>query len=526
MTAAAAMMHMPPQAHDEHSGMTRLCRNWLGEQGRPADAPAARLETLLPAFRNGRGDLAGTLLDLVAVDPRLMGQVADACLEWMREAGTLRSNPRLALEMMTMRRLFREAVAERNAPPEPSRMMDAATADTVTTGIRALVATALADMAEQLRGAWLLERQCTTLPRWRHWDIMLEVRPGVLLGETDVPERVAALMETARRRLERIWLADGTLGVHAYPVHASRSLLNHMREHGIVILGADMVAESPASMLRPSLTDDSGEPLLSSMADASFPPAHGYLPEEAPAPRTEIPEAEERAAPGHPSPLSADTKKDETGLLDAWLAPLRARLPMPVSDMLREGRRHAMLMGLSLLPAFIAWQVLMPDPTRSRIAAFEETHAQLVAARPWRQEEGADALDPLKTLEAYRGALRDFDATPSLPIYTDETRQYLLGRFRSRLGMEQEWQALFGCSDPRISFRNDLAVVQFRETTAACAPFFFRKENGRWRLDMKARESLITEGPKGTWEWRAGAPPETWRFAFAPLPAGEYEPGP
>ncbi len=526
MTVATAMTQIPPHVAVRSADATRLCRNWQGEEGRPKDASIVRLETALAAFRNGDASQVSELLSLAAEDPRLLGEVAEAILDWMRRAGTLRSNPRLALELMNMRRMFREAVAERNAAPDPARMKNAAEADEITTGIRTLAATTLADMAEQLRGAWVLERQCVTLPRWRHWDVMLEVRPGVLLGETDVPERVAALMDEARSRLGRLWLAEGTIAVHAYPVHAGRALLNHMREHGLVILGAGM-AEASLPHLRPSLGDEADDVLLTAPSEdgTGEPALRGSLDGDVPDPEADI--SGPNAAHGQQSPSDDDKgSESEKGLLDEWLAPLRERLPMPLSDMLREGRRHAVLMGLSMLPAFIAWQILMPDATQTRIAAFERSHAELLAARPWRREEGADELDPLKTLEAYRGALRDLDATPSLPIYTEETRQFLLGRFRSRLGMEQEWQALFDCSNPRVSFRGDLAVVQFRENKAACAPFFFRKEGGRWRLDMKARASLIAEGPKGTWQWRAGVPPEGWRFAFAPLLEGDYEPGP
>ncbi len=525
MTAVTAQTSAAMQGMPARSAVRRLCRNWLGETGRPDDAPAARLAAMLTDFRAGRVERVGELLSLAATDPRLLGAVSDAVLDWMRKAGTLRTNPRLALEMMKMRRMFREATTERSAPPAPSRLKDGATADEITIGIRALAADALTDMAEQLRGAWLLERECATLPRWRHWDVMLELRPGVLLGETDVPQRVAALMEEARIRLERLWLAEGTIAVHAYPVHAGRALLNHMREHGLVILGVGM-AEARLPELRPSLDDESATALPASPVDETAEPSlRSSLAGDAKDPDEDILDA---GAVSGDRPALSDKKgrQQENRPLDDWLAPLRERLPMPVADMLKEGRRHAMLLGLSLLPAFIAWQVLMPDPTRQRIAAFEETHAQLVAARPWRREEGADELDPLKTLETYRAALRDLDATPSLPIYTEETRQFLLGRFRSRLGMEREWQALFDCSDPRISFHGDLAVVKFRESASACAPFFFRKEGGRWRLDMKARASLIAEGPKGAWQWRAGAPPERWRFAFAPLLEGEYEPGP
>jgi hypothetical protein len=521
---------------DAASGPVRLCRNWLGIAHRDAKAPSSLFPGVLAAFQAGDTARAGELLRLATDDPRLLGSAAEAILAWLRQGSNLQTHPRLAVELTGMLRIHRQAVAERNAAPGVRDLLAPGDELREARRLRARVVPLLQPLAGRLRGAWMLERRVRFLPAWRHWDIVMEVRPGELIGQTDVPERMAALLSEARSRLEGLWLENATLAVHVYPVLAERPLLAHMRKAGLVLFGVGGRAEG-----EPSPAPAGARALQARVAAADLPSLRGRIEEAEDADLRE----------GHGEIADAAGEGDETDGKAAAAGPeaaIRKRAghpdqgagagmdegkqgpdeePLLLSLLPESAKGRAVLGGGILLAAAALFQVLTwNDATHSRLAALEADHARLMAARVWRREDGADALDPSATLESYRAALRDYDATPSLPIYTAETRRFLLGRFRSRAGMEQEWQALHACSDPRISFRGDRAVIRFRENSMACAPFFFRRENGRWRLDLKARKTLLTNDHKGAWQWVAGEPPGEWRFAFMPQVAGEHAPAP
>ncbi|HHN73539.1 MAG TPA: hypothetical protein ENK13_05565, partial [Thermopetrobacter sp.] len=462
--------------------LQRVAACWRAQDGRPQDSRAAFFEAVLEDLVT-TGDAAAVtlLLQCAAADPRLLGDAATAIMAWLNGAGHAHDDPFLRLELVRMQGTHREALTERGTPPPPS-LLEAPDDPHIAARLRE----ALEAHAGEVREVWLMRRaRCATLPGWRHYDLLLEMRPGALLGRADVPGHIATVMTGVRDRIARLWLDDATVAVHAYPVHVDNALLNFMRGHALPLLHPPRPAPvmTPPALRGPVNDAPEDDIILAPVADNE----NGEAATGAPALRGTFPPEEDDLArtEAEKKPAAATAGKEERSGL----------LPPVLGEAWRNfTRNRPLMMGITLLPALIGWYVLTTNgETRARIAALEQARQNLLQERAWRTEEGAAIDDPLHTIAVYRQALGALDATPSLPIYTEPTRRFLLGRFRSRAGMQREWAALAECGNPRPHISADRAVVTHAGRKAACAPFFLRLEGGRWRLDLETRMKAVTE---------------------------------
>lgn len=122
---------------------------------------------------------------------------------------------------------------------------------------------------------------------------------------------------------------------------------------------------------------------------------------------------------------------------------------------------------------------------------------------------------PAGTLEAYLGAMRDRDATPDLEIYTPETRSLLRTWVMTPAQMDGVARTYRRCHPEPARFgpRGDLAVIRYPVAERECAPWFFRRTDGGWALDLTMMQKAIRFGRTNAWHFAAGVE-HPYRFAF------------
>lgn len=127
----------------------------------------------------------------------------------------------------------------------------------------------------------------------------------------------------------------------------------------------------------------------------------------------------------------------------------------------------------------------------------------------------AAGSSPEETLQAYFAAMADRDARTDLPIYSRASQRMLKGWVMTPAQMDNVRASYRRCRTDRSQANRsgNRAVIRYRVSDRACAPWFFRVEGGRWRLDLTLMQSAIRFGRNNAWRF-AGKPPADYVFAF------------
>jgi uncharacterized protein len=120
---------------------------------------------------------------------------------------------------------------------------------------------------------------------------------------------------------------------------------------------------------------------------------------------------------------------------------------------------------------------------------------------------------PLQVVEAYHQAMATRDARPDLPIYSADTRRMLRNWVVTPAQMDNVVRAYRNCGADGVRIQADLAVVRYDVGQRQCAPYFLRREDGGWKLDLGAASSLIRFNHENQWRFQTSITHE-YRFAF------------
>lgn len=120
---------------------------------------------------------------------------------------------------------------------------------------------------------------------------------------------------------------------------------------------------------------------------------------------------------------------------------------------------------------------------------------------------------PLQVVEAYHQAMATRDARPDLPIYSADTRRMLRNWVVTPAQMDNVVRAYRNCAADGVRIQADLAVVRYDVEQRQCAPYFLRREDGGWKLDLGAASSLIRFNHQNQWRFQTSIAHE-YRFAF------------
>ncbi|MDG5501198.1 TPM domain-containing protein [Marinobacter sp. BGYM27] len=119
---------------------------------------------------------------------------------------------------------------------------------------------------------------------------------------------------------------------------------------------------------------------------------------------------------------------------------------------------------------------------------------------------------PQTVLESYRRAMTNHNNNPRLAFYTEATRDMLALRVVTPAQMDNVASSLNNCTIARRFIRDEYAVLRPPIDDRTCPPYFFKREDGKWRLDFTVMKDALLFG-RGN-QWRL-APKYAGPYAFA-----------
>lgn len=102
---------------------------------------------------------------------------------------------------------------------------------------------------------------------------------------------------------------------------------------------------------------------------------------------------------------------------------------------------------------------------------------------------------PKDILNKYLKALKTHNTNPNLDIYSDATKKFFQTRTVTEINQNNEIQFLEPCMQSKIftySFDSNYAVgMNHPVKQRTCSPYFFKKEHGKWRLDIATMAKVL-----------------------------------
>ncbi len=128
------------------------------------------------------------------------------------------------------------------------------------------------------------------------------------------------------------------------------------------------------------------------------------------------------------------------------------------------------------------------------------------------QQVRVEGDGPVAVLEAYRRAMANRNDNTDLAIYSARTREFMAGRPRTPAQADNTARSLRQCSVEGVQKQGDRAVVRYPIDARQCPPYFFVREEGRWRLDLVTMHKVVQMNHEN--EWGITTRDHPYQFAF------------
>lgn len=166
-------------------------------------------------------------------------------------------------------------------------------------------------------------------------------------------------------------------------------------------------------------------------------------------------------------------------------------------------------------------QAFVPPMEAGSAGAGATNPARIGTGKSGRFRDGPDvepsANDPRAVLAAYREAMDRRNGSPELSIYTGKTQTFLRQWTVTAAQMDNQARSLEECPSGALKVKAGFAVLRYPVSSRRCPPYFFRMEDGRWRLDLTMMSKAIRFNHRNQWhfapEYRRGG--EAYTFAFS-----------
>jgi uncharacterized protein len=124
-------------------------------------------------------------------------------------------------------------------------------------------------------------------------------------------------------------------------------------------------------------------------------------------------------------------------------------------------------------------------------------------------------ISPAMTLQAYFDAMRSRDSRAELDLYTAATQRMLQNWVMTPAQMDNVLRTYRSCSPEAAKMSSDQlhAVIRYPASERRCSPWFFEREQERWKLDFTVMQDAIRFGRDNSWRFADGVPGR-YEFAF------------
>ena len=129
------------------------------------------------------------------------------------------------------------------------------------------------------------------------------------------------------------------------------------------------------------------------------------------------------------------------------------------------------------------------------------------------QRVNAGGLDPLQVVETYHERMAKRDARADLSLYSSATVAMLRDWVVTAAQMDNVARTYRACTVDGVRTRNDTAVVRYRVVQRQCAPYFLRREDDAWKLDLTTLSSSVRFNHENQWRFQTPLP-DDYAFAF------------
>ena len=148
----------------------------------------------------------------------------------------------------------------------------------------------------------------------------------------------------------------------------------------------------------------------------------------------------------------------------------------------------------------IAGKEFMPPMESKSVGGGAKSKAHIGIADP-DAKKGAKVLShnldtPKKVLQKYLKVLKQHNKNPNLDIYTDTTKAFFAKWVVTEINQDHEVENISKCLNlHKVLFSNDenhavLASLPY-DKNRTCSPYFFKKEEGNWKLDIASMAQMI-----------------------------------
>ena len=155
-----------------------------------------------------------------------------------------------------------------------------------------------------------------------------------------------------------------------------------------------------------------------------------------------------------------------------------------------------------------AGKEFMPPMESKSIGAGAKTQAH-IGKTNHSEKKGANVVasasdTPMDVLKKYLNVDKTYNKNPNLDIYTDATKHFFANWTVTDINQDNEVRFLEPCiNSKRVKYSSDgihaVTANEPYDDHRTCAPYFFKKENGAWKLDIYTMSKAI--GFNQTMQW-------------------------
>ncbi len=180
------------------------------------------------------------LLSAAGAAPMLMGRAVAHVEAWLSGPGRAHDSIDFRDSLAALRKLHDRARAERMTLAGPLVLKRSS----LSAAEEGMLRARLMPLARSLRVAWLAERVCDKLPRWRHHELLLEIPLPAHWPLKGLRQRLEFLRKAAQAAIPEG--LDGTIGVRVFSALGQRRFRRQMRMAAGIpfLMGAE---EEPAA---------------------------------------------------------------------------------------------------------------------------------------------------------------------------------------------------------------------------------------------------------------------------------------